>query len=389
MRIGMLGTRGIPASYSGFETCIEQLGQRLVERGHEITVYCRSHHVQYDEPTYLGMRLVKLPTIRNKYLDTFIHTGLSSIHALSQRFDVAIYFIAGNSPFTWIPHLVGTRTILNVDGLDWRREKWPALAKHYIRWAEHLATKLPNTFLTDSQAVQVYYQRQYHVRPPYISYGSDQEVRPPGKFMAKYGLEQGKYVLFVGRLVPENGIHHLIEAFQQIETDFKCVIVGGSAYAEGYVEWLQSLAASDPRIILTGYLFGEGYQELGSNASIFVETSMVGGTHPALIEAMAFGNAVIVNNTPENLETIGDAGFSYDGREGAASLKEALQRLLEAPDLIDRYAGLASRRAQETYSWDAVTDRYEALCYLVGGHSLPARLESLKDQLIKTNMPRK
>lgn len=386
MRIGMLGTRGIPASYSGFETCVEQLGKRLVERGHEVTVYCRSHHIRYDEPTYMGMCLVKLPTIRNKYLDTFIHTWLSSIHALTQRFDVAIYFIAGNSPLTWVPHLVGTKTILNVDGLDWRREKWPALAKRYIHWAEYLATKIPTTFLTDSRAVQSYYQRRYHVRPPYISYGSEQEARPPGKYLEKFGLEPGKYVLFVGRLVPENGIHHLIEAFTQIETDSKCVIVGGSAYADEYVQQLQSLAAPDPRIILTGYLFGEGYQELGSNACIFVETSMVGGTHPALIEAMAFGNAVIVNNTPENLETIGEAGFSYDGRQGASSLKPTLQRLLDDPALIDRYAKLASQRAQETYSWDAVTDRYEALCYQVGGQSLPEKYEPLRDQLAKIKL---
>jgi len=140
VKIALLGTRGIPASYSGFETCVEQLGKRLVERGHQVTVYCRSHHIQYPDSQYMGMRLVKLPTISNKYLDTIVHTFLSSIHALGQRYDVAIYFIAGNSPATWIPRIVGTKTILNVDGLDWRREKWPALAKKYIQFAEYLAT---------------------------------------------------------------------------------------------------------------------------------------------------------------------------------------------------------------------------------------------------------
>jgi hypothetical protein len=133
MRIALLGTRGIPASYSGFETCVEQLGQRLVQRCHQVTVYCRSHHITYKGTHYKGMRLVKLPTIPNKYLDTIVHTFISSLHALTQRYDVALYFIAGNSPVTWIPRLVRTKTILNVDGLDWKREKWPALAKWFSR----------------------------------------------------------------------------------------------------------------------------------------------------------------------------------------------------------------------------------------------------------------
>lgn len=172
MRIAMLGTRGIPASYSGFETCVEQLGSRLVERGHEVTVYCRQHHITYDAQTYKGMRLVKLPTLPNKYLDTIIHTFLSSIHALPARYDVALYFIAGNSPVTWIPRLVGTKTILNVDGLDWKREKWPRVAKEYIRFAEFLATRLPTVFLTDSRVVQSYYVDRFSKKPPYIPYGS-------------------------------------------------------------------------------------------------------------------------------------------------------------------------------------------------------------------------
>jgi hypothetical protein len=146
MKIALLGTRGVPASYSGFETCVEQLGQRLVQRGHEVTVYCRSHHITYDGHRYKGMRLVMLPTIANKFLDTIIHSFISSIHALPERYDIALYFIAGNSPVTWIPRLVGTKSILNVDGLDWKREKWPTLAKKYIQFAEYLATKLPTVF---------------------------------------------------------------------------------------------------------------------------------------------------------------------------------------------------------------------------------------------------
>jgi glycosyltransferase involved in cell wall biosynthesis len=374
MNIALLGTRGIPASYSGFETCVEQLGQRLVQRGHQVTVYCRVHHITYKGTHYKGMRLVKLPTITNKYLDTIVHSFLSSLHALPHRYDVALYFIAGNSPVTWIPRLVGTRTILNVDGLDWKREKWPAFAKKYIRFAEYLATRLPNTYVTDSHVVQGYYRDRFGDEPPYIPYGSEVEIVPPGEILARFGLEPNHYILFVGRLVPENCAHHLVGAFQGLDTDFQCVIVGDAPYAEEYIASLKASAQGDPRIVFTGYVFGKGYQELGSNAYIFIETSGVGGTHPALIEAMAFGNCVVAHNTPENLETIGDAGFAYDGKVGTGSLRQVLQRLLSEPELVGEYRQRACQRAQTHYTWEAVTDAYERLFYQLCGKPLPGRL---------------
>jgi glycosyltransferase involved in cell wall biosynthesis len=374
MNIALLGTRGIPASYSGFETCVEQLGQRLVQRGHQVTVYCRVHHITYKGTHYKGMRLVKLPTITNKYLDTIVHSFISSLHALPQCYDIALYFIAGNSPVTWIPRLVGTKTILNVDGLDWKREKWPAFAKKYIQFAEYLATRLPNAYVTDSHVVQGYYRDRFGDEPPYIPYGSEVEIVPPGETVTRFGLEPHYYILFVGRLVPENCAHHLVEAFQGLDTDFKCVIVGDAPYAEEYITSLKASAKGDPRIVFTGYVFGKGYHELGSNAYIFIETSGVGGTHPALIEAMAFGNCVVAHNTPENLETIGDAGFAYDGKVGADSLRQVLQRLLSEPELVGEYRQRACQRAQTHYTWEAVTDAYERLFYQLCGKPLPERL---------------
>jgi glycosyltransferase involved in cell wall biosynthesis len=376
MNIALLGTRGIPASYSGFETCVEQLGQRLFQRGHQVTVYCRSHHITYEDAHYKGMRLVKLPTVANKYLDTIVHSLISSLHALTQGYDIALYFIAGNSSVTWIPRLVGIKTILNVDGLDWKREKWPVFAKKYIKLTEYLATKLPNVYITDSRAIQAYYRDRFGSEPPYIPYGSEVEILPPGETLSRFGLEPRRYILFVGRLVPENCAHHLTETFQGLDTDFKCVIVGDAPYAENYIFSLKESAKSDPRIIFTGYVFGKGYYELGSNAYIFVETSGVGGTHPALIEAMAFGNCVVVHNTPENLETIGDAGFAYDGTIGADSLCEVLYGLLNNPALVEEYRHRAQRRAQTHYSWEVVTDAYECLFYQLLERPLPDRLRS-------------
>jgi glycosyltransferase involved in cell wall biosynthesis len=374
VNIALLGTRGIPASYSGFETCVEQLGQRLVERGHRVTVYCRKHHITYPGDQYKGMRLVKLPTVANKYLDTIVHSFLSSLHALGQRYDMALYFIAGNSPVTWIPRLVGTKTLLNVDGLDWKREKWPPLAKKYLQLAEFLATRLPNAYITDSTVIQAYYRDRFHSEPPFIPYGSEVEHVPPGETLARFDLEPQRYVLFVGRLVPENCAHHLVDAYAGLDTDLKCVIVGDAPYAEGYIADLKARARADDRILFTGYLFGQGYHELGTHASIFVETSGVGGTHPALVEAMAFGACVIAHNTPENLETIGDAGFAYDGEAGAESLRAVLQRLLADPATMAEYQQRARQRAQTTYQWDAVTDAYERLFYQLRRRPLPERL---------------
>ena len=365
LNIAMLGTRGVPASYSGFETCVEQLGARLVEQGHTVTVYCRAHHIKYPGDTFKGMRLIKLPTVRNKYLDTLVHAFLSSLHALFRPYDVCLYFIAGNSLVTWIPRLVGKRTIINVDGLDWKREKWPQAAKSYIRFAERMATILPNAFITDSRVVQRYYLDTYGARAPYIAYGSDVEPLPPGEALAKWQLEPRKYILFVGRLVPENCAHHLVEAFALLENKdgMKCVIVGDAAYADDYISGLKGSAGED--VIFTGYQFGDSYRELSSNAYCFVETSGVGGTHPALLEAMGFESCVVVNDTPENLETVGEAGLSYSGQSGPESLRDVLQQLIDNPNVVNERGIRALQRVRRHYSWDAITEQYLRLFYRV------------------------
>src|SRR5215831_9902042 len=332
LRIAMLGTRGIPASYSGFETCVEELGRRLADRGHDVTVYCRRPHISYPGAAYLGMRLVKLPTIQSKHLDTIVHAFLSSLHALGMRYDVALYFNVGVSPVAWIPRLGRQRVVLNVDGLDWKRRKWGRVARWYIRSCERWATRFPQRVVTDSRRVQQYYRQRYGAKSSYIAYGAEPTNVAPGAHLRRHGLEPRRYVLFVGRLVPENCAHHLLEAFTGLSTDLRCVIVGDAPYAAAYIRSLK--ASTDPRVIFTGYLFGDGYRELLSNAYCFVETSEVGGTHPALLEAMAAGTCVVVNDTPENLETIADAGFSYHGDMGASGLRDVLGTLLKDSSLV-------------------------------------------------------
>ncbi|WP_169237262.1 glycosyltransferase [Candidatus Roseilinea sp. NK_OTU-006] len=366
--LALVGTRGVPASYSGFETCAENLGVRLVQRGHRVTVYNRAHHIHFAEPTYKGMRLVRVRGVATKHLDTITHTALSMAHALTQSYDAMIVFIAGNAPLCLIPRLFSrTRVILNVDGLDWKRRKWGWLARVYIRASERVATKAAHVVVTDSRRVQDYYRREYDAETVFIPYGADVLPKPPGDVLRRFGLTPGQYVLFVGRLVPENCAHHLVDAWLQLHNtqhavrDMKCVITGDAPYAADYIASLKARAQRNPSIVFTGYQFGEAYAELASNAAIFVETSEVGGTHPALVEAMAFGNCVIVNDTAENLETIGDAGFSYSGERGSVALAEVLVHLLSRPDTIAEYRRRARLHAQMCYSWDRVTDQYEAL----------------------------
>jgi glycosyltransferase involved in cell wall biosynthesis len=221
--------------------------------------------------------------------------------------------------------------------------------------------------VTDSRRVQEYYRAQYGTASDYIAYGSAPVAAPPGRHLARFGLEPRRYVLFVGRLVPENCAHHLTEAWSGLATDMKCVIVGDAPYAEDYIRSLR--ATGDARVVFTGYVFGEGYRELLSNAYCFALTSEVGGTHPALLEAMAARAAVVVNDTPENLEVLGDAGLCYDGGIGSPSLRAVLERLLKDPALVDALGGRALERVRALYSWDGVTDAYERLfrALLAGG----------------------
>jgi glycosyltransferase involved in cell wall biosynthesis len=356
----MLGTRGVPAAYSGFETAVENLGRRLAERGHDVTVYCRPHMVEGRYAAYRGMRLVYLPTLRSKHLDTFVHTFLSTLHmALFVRPDVAFYFIAGNSPFAFLSRLLGVPSALNVDGLDSRRAKWSGPAKTYLRWAERMAPRFATRVITDSRVLQRLYLERYGAQTEYIPYGAEVPATDSARHLERLGLRRRGYLLFVGRLVPENNAHVLLEAFAGLETDLRLVVVGDAAYADDYLTRLRD--TSDPRVVFAGYLFGEGFHELARDAAIFVVPTEVGGTHPVLVEAMVAGNCVVVNDHPPNLEVIGDAGVAYSGAGGAGALRDVLRDLLGDPDRIESLRSSARARAEELYTWDAVTDSYERL----------------------------
>lgn len=368
MRIAILGTRGIPASYGGFETFAEHLARRLVLRGHDVTVYCRAHYVSPRQLEYHGVKLKVLPTIRHKYFDTVVHTFLSAIHAVSGRFDAALICNCANAPFSPILRLTGTPVAINVDGLEHKRKKWGSLARRYYRFAEYLSTLLPNEIVTDAQVIQDYYLARHDAPSTMIAYGSEVERRPDREAVRKWRVEPNRYVLYVSRLEPENNAHLVIEAFKKVRTAYRLLIVGDAPYAEQYISSLKAQARGDKRIVFTGFVFGQDYRALQQNAYCYVHATEVGGTHPALLEAMGYGNCVLTLATPENMEVVGDAGVPYIDEY---DLSAKLQRVLRDGSLVQAYRNRAQQRVQTHYDWDGVVDQYEQLFRRMSGLAVP------------------
>ena len=390
MKIAMLGIRGIPNCYSGFEVCAEEVAFRLVQKGHSVTVYCRRHYFNLESKMYKNIKLVVMPTIRNKYLDTFIHTLISTIHLLFTDAEIVQYFGVGNSTFTFLPRLFGKKTFINVDGLDWTRKKWPYPAKLYLRFSAFLATFLPTGFITDSKKIVGYYVDCFGKEPVFISYGMPVYTTPSyddsKETLDKFGIQKNKYILFIGRLVPENNIDLLISAYNQIKTDIKLVIAGDAAYETDYIKSLKNNAG--PNIVFTGFLADETYTNISYNAYIFVEPTEASGTHPAILDAMGFGNCVLVNNTPTNLETIGNSGLTYEGSEKDADLKKKIEFLINDPEIVTAYKSKALEHVKKHYSWDKVTDLYEKLyCFYSSNHCINPYINQ-KEQQARTNKTR-
>ena len=383
MNVAVLGTRGIPASYSGFETAVEQITSRLVQRGHKVSVYCRPHVVDPSISEWKGAELIHLPTIRNKYLDTFVHTFLSAFHtAYVSKPDVALFFIAGNSPLCVITRARGIPTLINIDGLDSNRRKWNRFAKTYLRWAERVSPRMATRAITDSHAVAHIFESSFGKRIGVVPYGAEAPPETGTETLDRLGLEPRKYVLFVGRLEPENNPHLLVEAWARIPTEktrgMSLVVVGGAPYASEYI--LRVRRAADPRVIFPGYVFGRGYWELQRNAYLFCAPTEVGGTHPVILEALVAGNCVLVNDYEPNAETVGDAGVYFSGRQGVPDLARQLERLIDNPGEVEDYRARARERAKQ-YSWDAVATAYEQLLLDVGewsGHG-PLPLDRLDE----------
>lgn len=358
MRIALLGSRGIPANYGGYETMMEELAPRLAARGHDVTVFCRSHYVDRRLGEHRGVRLVVLPTLRTKYLDTPVHTLLSCLHILlreRRRYDAALVVNSANALFLPILRLAGLPTALHVDGIEKRRAKWGALGRAVYALSERLACRLPDALVTDAEVIRAHYEARYGAPSWMITYGVD--PRPPAVpgVLERLGLEPRRYFLYVSRFEPENNPHRVAEAYRRVGGDLPLVMVGGAPYANDFIRSFQD--GADPRVLFPGAIYGDGYRELQGNALAYIHATEVGGTHPALVEAMGYGNCIALNATPENVEVAGDSALPFDATD-PQSLADVLETIRRDPAVAAERGRAAAERAVARFSWDAVTQRY-------------------------------
>jgi len=359
MRIAILGTRGIPANYGGFETFAQELSTRLARRGHHVIVYCR--RANYPEPLveYQGVQLVTLPTIHTKSLDTLSHAFLSSLHVLSQRVDIALYCNSGTSCFAWIPRLRRAKVVMNPDGLEWERAKWGRAGKTFYKFSEYLAAWFSHRIVSDSNVIRAYYRDRFGCDSDFVSYGADIVERGTGRqLLAEFGLKPESYFLFVSRLEPENNAHLVVEAFERVNTDMNLLVVGSAPFADDYIRRLTD--TKDKRVIFPGALYGETYRALRANAYAYVNAMEVGGTHPAILEAMGAGNCVLVSDIAYNVEAVAEAGVQFKSKD-VDDCREKMQWLADHPEDVRTFRKRAVERVRTQYNWDDVVTAYEGI----------------------------
>jgi len=348
LRIAFIGGRGVIGKYSGIETCYEEMGTRLAKMGHQVTAYCRSYFTP-ETPEYRSMRIVRLPALRTKHLETLVHTLLSTLHACFSNFDVVHYHTLGPSMFSFLPRLFGKRTVVTVQGLDWQRKKWGWLARCALKFCEWTSARLPNATVVVSRTLQERYRTRYRKDCAYVPNGTRIMARRTGDYLESIGLEPDSYVLFLGRFSPEKNCHLLIEAFEKLDTSMKLVLAGGSSHTNDYVARLRQRQSERVRIL--DWISGDALEEILTNAAVFVLPSDLEGLSLALLDAMGAGICVLASNTPENMEALGDAGFTF--RKGDVDdLKRTLALLLFDSILRENTGFRAQARARENYLWE-------------------------------------
>ena len=364
LSVALLGSRGIPGRYGGYETLMEELAARLVVRGFKVTVYCRSHSTPRGLESWRGADLVVLPTIRSKYLDTPVHTFLSCLHAASAGYDAALMVNSANALFVPLLGVGGIPAALNVDGIEKRRAKWGAFGRAVYAFSERLACVVPHALVTDAEVIRRHYLERYGAESVPIAYGVD--PRPPAEtgVLEKLGIAPRQYFLYVSRFEPENNPHRVAEAYRRVGGALPLVMVGGAPYAGKFIAGFTR--GADPRILFPGAIYGEGYRELLSHALAYVHATEVGGTHPALVEAMGYGNCILVNDTPENREVAGEAGIWFRAEE-PGTLAARMGWVLGHPEEARALGRAAAERAARLFSWERVADQYAGLLRRLAG----------------------
>jgi glycosyltransferase involved in cell wall biosynthesis len=357
MRIGILGTRGIPASYSGFETSVEETAVRFASNNIDVTVYSRSNHFRERLNSYKGVNLVYISSIKTKHLDTISNTFLSVFHAIFQRFDVVILYGIGNSIFIPVLRIFFIPVISVVDGADWERKKWNALARWYLRMNRYFSVYFSNYYVVDNQKLAEEYSKKFHTKAVYIPYGAniDRTKRDGIPVLQKYNLQKKEYIIFVGRLVKEKGVDFLIRSFEKITTTKKLLIIGDNTTDIEYVNELKR--TKDNRIVFSGYVYGAEYEILLANAMFYVSCSFLEGTSPSLLNAMALNGFAVVSDLKENVEVLkGSCKTFMTGNEN--DFCNTLEHYLKNGDIVESERQKSREIVQKYYDWEVITKQY-------------------------------
>jgi glycosyltransferase involved in cell wall biosynthesis len=357
----MIGQKGVPATYGGIERHVHELAVRLVEAGHAVDVYCRPHYTPRDA-TLDGVGLIRLPSLNTKHLDAITHVGLCSGHSALARADIVHYHALGPSSLAWVPRLAGKKTVVTVHGLDWQREKWGPVARSFLRFCEWTALRFADATIVVSRTLEDYFRAKGRGSVHYIPNGNALPGPASEEPIRRLGLVPGGYVLFVGRLVPEKGLHVLVRAHRVSAPEWPLVVAGGGHFTDEYVESCRRDAAGSARFL--GPVYGEALASLQQHAAAVVVPSSLEGLSIALLEAMSHGRPVLASDIPENLEVLADAGVSF--RTGDADdLGRRLCELLASPDRRKELGRRARARIEAEYDWERVvagtTEVYHAV----------------------------
>jgi glycosyltransferase involved in cell wall biosynthesis len=359
MRIALLGTRGVPAQYGGFETAAEEIGQRLVARGHDVVVYCRNPGQTITE--HLGMRLVNLPALRTQAVETLSHTALSVAHVVThERPDVAFMFNAANAPLVPPLHHAGIPVAIHVDGLEWERAKWGDLAVRYYIWAEARAARWSDAVIADAHGIADRILRVHGVTATYIPYGAP-IVSPAPDRLSELGLQARGYHLVVARFEPENHVREIVAGYAASTCRLPLIVVGDAAYSIGYRDQVHAAGKGDPRVRFVGSIWDADLLDtLYAHAATYLHGHSVGGTNPSLLRAMGAGAPVIAYDVVFNREVAAQAGEWFRLPEDVARACEAA----EADPAGTTARGLAGQAdVAARYRWDAVAEAYATLAH--------------------------
>ena len=365
IRVAIAGARGIPANYGGFESFAEELAPRLVRRGFDVTVYCRPRYSDPARPLeFRGARLVYLPSIGRRSLESVSAELVSSLHALTERPDV-LYVLGFRASAAYLPHrLLGRHVVFNTDGLDWKRSKWGRPAKQYLQMSARIGVRLASELVADSHVVAGYYQRLYGRRPTYLSYGAAQITAGAPDIVRAYGLEPGRYFLVVARLEPENHVRTIIEAYLRSGSRIPLAVVGAQNYDTPYGTAVMRLMSD--RVRMLGGVYIDGHLDaLYQACHAYIHGHEVGGTNPSLVRAMGAGALVLANGVSYNREVLGDAGLYWS--PATSDLPRVIQQVERDPAVAERLRSAALHRATTHYNWEVIADGYARFFSRIAG----------------------